>query len=99
MLSTATTFTIDGGVDALDTDEEKAKFAVAIVEAIAAGPNSLKVEVRVLRVAPAATDARRLAVRGSNPMDETYDSMVQLAITAGLGENFFDTFQDYWSPA
>ena len=90
-MNTATTLNLEGGVDALDTDAEKAAFGSGIVAAMAAGPNGLVVTVEVLRVTAAAS--RRLAERSLSSVVSTegmvqlvdlMDGISQLAIKAGL---------------
>ena len=83
-MNTATTLNLEGGVDALDTDAEKAAFGAGIVAAMAAGPNGLVVTVEVLRVT--AATSRRLAERSSSPFAScaSADGISQLAIKAGL---------------
>ena len=92
VLSTATTITIEGGVNALDTDEEKAKFAKGIEEAMATSWPT--VEVKVLSVTATAAGTRRLAEPGSN-----YDGIVPPWKEAGFGfsEKASDAFTGSWS--
>ena len=75
VLTTSTTLSLEGGVDALDTEAEKAKFAEAIVEAMAAGPNGLTVTVEISRVS--AVLSRRLQEHDDG-MTAVFDSMVPL---------------------
>ena len=74
VLTTSTTLSLEGGVDALDTEAEKAKFAEAIVEAMAAGPNGLTVTVEVTRVA--AVLSRRLEEPAEDAYSAAYASMM-----------------------
>jgi len=80
-MTTATTLNLEGGVDALNTDAEKAAFGAGIVAAMAAGPNGLVVTVEVLRVTAAAS--RRLADRNASPFASA-DGIAQVAVEAGL---------------
>ena len=82
-MTTATTLNLEGGVDALDTDAEKAAFGAGIVAAMAAGPNGLTVTVEVFRVT--AATSRRLDERSlSSVVSVSVDGIGQLAIKAGL---------------
>ena len=80
VLTTATTLGLEGGVDALDTDAEKAAFESGIVEAMAAGENGLGGTIVVVtRVR--ATTSRRLSERAAEDSSgASYNGMVPLEL-------------------
>ena len=86
VLTTATTLGLEGGVDALDTDAEKATFESGIVEAMAAGENGLGGTIVVVtRVR--ATTSRRLSERAAEDSSgASYNGMVSLELHQGVKE-------------
>ena len=86
VLTTATTLGLEGGVDALDTDAEKATFESGIVEAMAAGENGLGGTIVVVtRVR--ATTSRRLSERAAEDSSgASYNGMVPLELLQGVKE-------------
>jgi len=85
VLTTATTLGLEGGVDALDTDAEKATFESGIVEAMAAGENGLGGTIVV--VTRVRATSRRLGERAAEDSSgASNNGMVSLELHQGVKE-------------
>ena len=85
VLTTATTLGLKDGVNALDTDAEKAAFESGIVEAMAAGKNGLGGTIVV--VTRVRATSRRLSERDAEDSSgASYNGMVRLELHQGVME-------------